>query len=263
MNLAIKNNERITASPKEKAVCPLCNQEVIAKCGEIKIWHWAHKQDFECDSFGEPESEWHLKWKNYFSREYQEVVMGKHRADIRTKNRWIIELQNSSISSKEIEEREEYYKRMVWLLNGKTLCAGLDLRIKKGVITFRWKNPPKSWWYANKEIYIDLSEIIDGLKINIKDYSIGNKTKQVPIYEQEEYEYYTPEAELVEVSYPKVIDYIDVTEKEIKNLKEKIELFKDKLFLIKKIYKKIPCGGWGILINKKDFINKYKDEDEA
>ena len=40
---ANKNNERIKATPKDKANCPICNEEVIAKCGSIKIWHWSHK----------------------------------------------------------------------------------------------------------------------------------------------------------------------------------------------------------------------------
>jgi competence CoiA-like predicted nuclease len=160
---AIKDNERIEAKPKEKAICPLCREEVISKCGTIKIWHWSHKANFECDSFGEPESEWHKSWKDNFFKEQQEFIIGKHRADIRTKDRWIIELQNSNISPEEIIERENYYKRMFWLLNGSTLCRGLDLRIKKGIITFRWKSPPKSWWYANKPIYIDMSGITENL----------------------------------------------------------------------------------------------------
>ncbi len=253
---AIRNNERIQANPKEKALCPLCNQEVISKCGEIKIWHWVHKSLIECDSWSEPESEWHLKWKNYFPKEQQEFIIGKHRADIRTKDRWIIELQNSNISPEDIIERENYYKRMLWLLNGRTLCKGLDLREKNNIITFRWKNPSKSWWYSEKEIYIDLDGIVNLMNKNIKDYIIGKSKHSSSFKEDIYYEYYTPEAEHIEVSYPRT-EYIEDTEEEIRRLKNKVKLFKNKLFLIKKIYKKIPCGGWGVLINKEDFLKRY------
>lgn len=54
---AIKNNERITASPNQTASCPICNQEVISKCGLIKIWHFAHKNNLECDTWSEGENE--------------------------------------------------------------------------------------------------------------------------------------------------------------------------------------------------------------
>jgi hypothetical protein len=184
--------------------------------------------------------------------------MGKHRADIRTKDRYIIELQNSSISSNEIQERENYYKRMIWLLNGETLCSGLDLREKNDIITFRWKNPPKSWWFANKEIYIDLSGIINKQKKKLKKYMDGDLAHRVPIYQQMEYEYYTPEAELIEVSYPKIVDYDDDTDLEIERINNKINLFENKIFLIKKIHSKIPCGGWGIILSKKEFLKKFK-----
>ena len=149
---------RKLAEPKSKGYCPLCNQEVISKCGNIKIWHWSHKSNFECDSFKEPESEWHINWKNKFPKECQEVIIGKHRADIRTKNRLIIELQNSPISSKEIFEREQYYKKMIWILNGKTLASNFYFWYQKrsNQKTFNWKWFPKSWSYAKKKIYIDI-----------------------------------------------------------------------------------------------------------
>ena len=191
---ALNNNKKISAKPKQKATCPLCNSQLIPKCGSIKIWHWSHKNNKDCDDWHETESEWHKSWKNKFLKAQQEFVMGKHRADIRTSKRWVIELQNSSISSDEIIERENYYKKMVWLLNGKTLGKGLELRSKKSIITFRWKHPPKSWWFANKEIYIDF----------------GDKSR-----------------------------------------------FNNKIFHIKKIHPNIPCGGWGYLISKEDFIKKF------
>jgi len=213
---ALQDNEKVKAIPKDTATCPICNPEVIAKCGSIKVWHWSHKSNKDCDDWYEPESEWHKKWKEEFPKECQEFTMGKHRADIRTKSRWIIELQNSSISPEEIQEREEYYKRMIWLLNGENLCRGLELRNKKGVLTFRWKHPPKSFWFANKDIYIDL---------NIIPIS-GILKKNVELFSEEQREFWK--------------DLIG------------------KVFYIKKIYNNIPCGGWGELITKKEFLRRFK-----
>jgi len=153
----INNNERISAIPHGNATCPICNSKLIAKCGNIKIHHWCHKANKDCDNWYEPESEWHLNWKDEFPKEYQEFVMGNHRADIRTKKRWIIELQNSAISQEEIKEREEYYKRMIWLLNGETLGKNLNIETRKNnYVTFKWKYFPKSWFKAEKEVYVDL-----------------------------------------------------------------------------------------------------------
>lgn len=254
------NNNKISPNPLEKnAICPLCKSRVIGKCGDINIWHWAHKNKKDCDSWWEPESKWHKEWKEYFPIEQQEFTIGRHRADIRTKNRWIIELQNSTISSREIIEREEYYKRMIWLINGGTLCKGLRIRNKNNKITFRWKSPPKSWWYSRKELYIDMNGIVDTLKILLNDYILNNKKHLSIGYEYGEYEYYTEDGEhmVVESKYPTSYKY-DTTNTEIKNIKKKIKLLDNKIFLIKKIYNKIPCGGYGILISKEEFLNKFK-----
>ncbi len=161
MNWAIKGNKRIIASPKEIANCPLCLKEVISKCGEINIWHWSHKQDSDCDSFGEPESEWHLNWKNEFPKEQQEIKIKHHRADILTKEGIVIELQNSPISLEQIKEREEFYNNMIWLLNGDTLAKNLILKKNKQTYyTFKWKWFPSSWEVCKKEMYIDLGKDI-------------------------------------------------------------------------------------------------------
>ncbi len=210
MIFALKNKEKITASPNLSAICPLCNKKVISKCGKIKIWHWSHKKGVDCDPFGESETRWHIDWKNEFPKEQQEILIKNHRADIKT-NKIIIELQNSPLSPKKIIERENFYKNMIWLLNGKIIAKGINLREKNGIITFRWKNPPKSWWFAKKPIYIDFKDT----------------QKKIFVYNKELY-------------YPT------------------LRKITKKIFLIKKIYKNIPCGGWGEMISKEDFIKRFK-----
>lgn len=198
MKFAILENEKYEAEPYlSRGYCPICNQQVIAKCGDINIWHWAHKSNKDCDTWAEHESEWHQNWKGLFPKELQEVTIKKgsniHRADIRTKNQLIIELQNSPISCGEIVEREIFYENMIWLLNGLTLCKGMEFKRwlpKKDkndnkVITFRWKHPNKSFFYSKKPIYIDFGE---------------------------------------------------------------------ELLLIKKVYPKIPCGGYGMVYSKNQFM---------
>lgn len=264
MKWAIKNNKKIHASPKSIAKCPICKEPVIAKCGDINIWHWAHKSKKDCDPWAEPESLWHINWKNEFPKEQQEVTIKQigqfgiinqydihgnvisksnvwfeapenyvkflknykintHRADILTKENLIIELQNSPLSSEEINERENFYKNMIWLLNGKTLCRGIKTRNKNGIITFRWKHPPKSWWEAKKPIYIDFSDTQqeEGKWIGANDYM--------------DYDGY----------YKHVADKMN-----------------REIFLIKKIYHNIPCGGWGILMSKQQFLNEVKNGDD-
>lgn len=212
---AIKDNEKIKAEPNQEALCPICNKEVISKCGVIKTWHWAHKSLTDCDSWSEPESEWHLNWKNEFPKEQQEVVIENHRADIKTPLR-VIELQNSHISVEEINEREKFYGKMVWLLNGKTLGKGMKMRKENEIIKFRWYHPPKSWWIAKKPIYIDFSDI-----------------------QQEEGKWISKN------------DYIRC-EGYWKHIADKMNR---EIFLIKKLYDNVPCGGWGILIKKEEFLN--------
>ena len=44
-------------------VCPICKQPVFARCGEIRLPHWAHKSVIDCDPWKESETQWHRNWK--------------------------------------------------------------------------------------------------------------------------------------------------------------------------------------------------------
>jgi hypothetical protein len=119
---ALLNNELIYAQPKLKAYCPHCNCKVKAKCGSQNTWHWAHVNLINCDEWWEPEGEWHFNWKKELGLKNAEVKIEKegffHVADFITDSNVIIELQNSQISLKTIEEREKFYgEKMFWLIN--------------------------------------------------------------------------------------------------------------------------------------------------
>lgn len=228
MKWALHNNLRILPNPLIKnATCPSCNLEVIPKCGKIKRWHWAHKNGFDCDDWKGEETAWHLDWKNKFPNEWQEVIIKKdfgnneivkHRADIKTKSGLVIEFQNSNISEKDIAKRETFYEKMIWILSGKSFAQNLILRKKGDFYTFRWKWPPKSWFYSKKNVYIDLQPLVDEWFLDL------SKKENI---EEEKLQY---------------------------RMLDKILEFSNELFLIKKVYPTLPCGGWGILINKNKFV---------
>jgi competence CoiA-like predicted nuclease len=169
MQYAILNNERIEATPNMTAICPVCKSTVISKCGTIMVWHWAHQSKEDCDSWYEPESEWHRGWKNYFKPEEREVVIGRHRADIKV-NSTVIELQNSSISAEDIQERELFYNKMIWIVNGEEFWDKSIVTFRKdnSYETFIWKHPRKCWWKATKPIYIDIDKSYPTMLFRIK-----------------------------------------------------------------------------------------------
>lgn len=122
MLFAEQNGIKSRANPKERGICRLCNNEVIAHCGNHNIWHWKHRAKATCDSWESPMSEWHTQWQLLFPSDLVEVVISNetvsHRADVKTSSGVIIEFQNSSISVDDIKKREEFYgQKMFWVIN--------------------------------------------------------------------------------------------------------------------------------------------------
>ena len=156
MILAMRRNERVYAQPNGRAVCPSCGGGVIAKCGTIVSWHWAHIGD-DCDTWAEGESSWHIGWKRLFPEAWQEVAVGNHRAGIKTPT-CVIELQNSPLDEVTILQREAHYGNMVWVVNASHFTDNLLLRERGDYTSFRWKWPRKSWWAATKPLYFDFDD---------------------------------------------------------------------------------------------------------
>lgn len=149
MLFATVNGEKVEAQPKTIGICPLCEREVFSKCGEVNVWHWAHHKDESCDSWFEPETEWHKNWKFVFGKDNCEIIISKdgvrHIADILTKDNVIIELQNSPIQKPIIRKRENFYgERMIWIINGKRFKENFSIlksRIEEDEEYFRLHNP--------------------------------------------------------------------------------------------------------------------------
>ena len=177
MMLALVDGDRTHAQPKLTGHCPHCAGEVIAKCGPINAWHWAHKTA-DCDTWAESFTQWHADWQELFPPDSCEISIGNHRADVRSPTGLVIELQHSHLSADEIRERENHYGRMLWVFD--TIDAyeqnRLWLRRKRkpgvhwyddiggedryepdrGYRSFRWKHPRRSLLHCARPVFLDL-----------------------------------------------------------------------------------------------------------
>ena len=175
MQFAIVNNQRTAPSPGLPGFCPACGGPVIAKCGEQRIHHWAHRGERDCDHWWEPETEWHRNWKNAFPEEWQEVVQRdsngeKHIADVRTAQGLTIEFQHSHLRSEERAARENFYGAMVWVVDGHRVGGDLPrfregaraLRlIDKGLYLHQFPDElfPKKWLNGKVPVYFDFHNV--------------------------------------------------------------------------------------------------------
>jgi len=173
MKFALLNDKRIEATKRAKGICPSCGSELVARCGEIKIHHWAHKKKCD-DHWWENETEWHRNWKNRFPKEWQEIIQHdssgeKHIADIKTKEGWVIEFQHSRIEPEERRSRDSFYSKLIWVIDGTRLKTDIK-QFKKIIdeghldvpslllllVSFpNWSRLLMDWKDSNSLIFID------------------------------------------------------------------------------------------------------------
>ncbi len=132
MQIAVVDGTRLEAFPGGRGVCPVCGSEVIAKCGTRIIYHWAHQRPNDCDPWWENETPWHRNWKNLFPEGCREVSHTAsdgeiHRSDIKTPTGIFIEIQHSAMTDAERESREEFYKNLVWIIDGAAFHRNFDI----------------------------------------------------------------------------------------------------------------------------------------
>lgn len=125
MKMALVNGERREAVKDLMGVCEGCKQQVIPICGLKRVWHWRHKVDCECDRWWENEGPWHRAWKDNFPKECQEIIIRKHeteewhRADVQTKDGYILEFQHSLLKADDRQARNIFYgEKLVWVVDG-------------------------------------------------------------------------------------------------------------------------------------------------
>lgn len=201
---------KLRATPNSpKCHCEICGEELIAKCGQIMRWHWSHKTKENCDSWSEGETEWHLGWKSVFPKDWVEIPKANHRADVVIGGSGrVLELQHSYISPAEIEEREKFYGKMVWLFDATEAKqrGRLTYRLDESEdacyldyvrYRFHWKHMRKTILFCKKPILLDLGTHVMQIKqkrgnrgtceiLNIFDfakklglrYEINQKTSQ-------------------------------------------------------------------------------------
>jgi competence CoiA-like predicted nuclease len=150
-----------------KGICPGCDSSVIAKCGQIKIHHWAHERGIDCDPWWEPMTQWHRDWQNNFEPAWREKIFRDdqsgeyHRADIYTSKGLTIEFQHSSLSSIEFESRNTFYKNLIWVVNGQPF---------KEQFTFTDATPnPQSLFLADFYFVVDRNGFAKSARFYAKD----------------------------------------------------------------------------------------------
>lgn len=157
-----EDGSRITATPGARAACPVCDEQVHAKCGEMIVWHWAHINLADCDTWAESIGAWHRGWQEVVPPGARERVIGRHRADMITRDRTVVELQHSSISAQEIREREAFYGRMIWIFDASEAQEDgrISLRHREGkpYVSFRWKHPRRSVAACERPVWLDLGD---------------------------------------------------------------------------------------------------------
>jgi competence protein CoiA len=173
MQFAIVEGQSSEPMPGLKGTCKNCGSPMIAKCGQHKLWHWAHQSRVHCDPWWEAETDWHRDWKNRFPLDWHECICfdgdnnEKHIADVKTEHGLVLEFQHSPIAPAEMKSREDFYGNMVWIVDGcrgeldaAHFNMGLGGRVSEAPVaySFQWYGRGKlfeNWILATKPVLID------------------------------------------------------------------------------------------------------------
>src|SRR5262245_10153694 len=176
MKFAIVEGKRREAQPDLSGECPDGAGAVVAKRGEVRVWHWSHWSTRDCDRWSETETEWHRAWKSHFPENWQEIShlseSGEtHRADVKTDCGVVLEFQNSFLPPDEQQSRENFYPKMLWVVNGrrrkrdkKQFFACFDARrVVNGeprIISVLWKDGAllREWGASRVPVYFDFGD---------------------------------------------------------------------------------------------------------
>jgi hypothetical protein len=137
----------------------------------MKVWHWAHRGQRNCDRWWESETEWHRSWKGNFPKDWQEIIHHaddgeKHIADVKTSQGLVIEFQHSFMKPKERSIHSSFYGNMVWVVDGTRRLRDLPRFVEEfptwrcwAKYVFTSSTPeyalPKDWLDCSKPVYFD------------------------------------------------------------------------------------------------------------
>lgn len=177
MKFALANGQRQEAQPGHSGECPACESPMIAKCGEERVWHWAHLGRRQCDPWWENEGPWHREWKSHFDEAWQEVVHRAddgetHIADVRTDRGWVLEFQHSFLKPEERRSRDAFYRpKLIWVVDARrratdftqfdTMMRGASLVGRTGAF---WAASPdgcrlvREWSGSDAQVFFDFGQ---------------------------------------------------------------------------------------------------------
>ena len=148
---------------------PYCinhNHELFSVKGSYNKWHFRHLH--KKDVSNTPYSEWHAEWQGHFENTEitftTEGQISNRRADI-VEGEFVIEIQHSSISKEEVNNRNHDYKlnnkKVLWIIDGNEY-----IEINGSIMTF-----DATWKYESfvdcDYVYID--KMCELYKINSKN----------------------------------------------------------------------------------------------
>lgn len=192
MKYALVDGQRLEAQPGLTGTCPTCHDPMIAKCGEVKVRHWAHKGTRICDLWWENETAWHRTWKDRFPSDWQECAHvaddgERHIADVKTVQGWTIEFQHSYLNPQERRSRDAFYPKLIWVVDGtrrkrdktQLLSAWNDSRPAIAYPAMRWVRAQEcallvDWKESHAHVLFDLGEELPLFYRLAKDRSNGS-----------------------------------------------------------------------------------------
>ncbi len=186
MQYALVTGKRSPAKKGIQGQCESCGAIVIAKCGDVKLHHWAHLSKKDCDHWWEPETVWHRNWKNQFPEKFREVsfldegTKEVHQADLHTDKGITVEFQNSSINPIERASREKFYKNLVWVVNGTRLKNDFSrfenaqdrfVFVSQGIYRLDYSDEcfPKTWVGSSVPVIFDFLGSLTGEPLLLKE----------------------------------------------------------------------------------------------
>src|SRR5882672_936412 len=175
MKFALVSGQRQEAQPNLSGQCRGCGRPMVARCGEVRVWHWAHKGRLLCDPWWENEAEWHRAWKDQFPPDWQEVVHHaddgeRHIADVKTGDGWVIEFQYSYLKPEERLSRDDFYPNLIWVVSTTRRKRDRAQLIRAwedgGRVAGNWRKaftddclPLREWAGSNAPIFFDLGDM--------------------------------------------------------------------------------------------------------
>jgi hypothetical protein len=104
---------------------------MIAKTGDVRIWHWAHlAENPACGAAGE--TSWHLEWKALGAPGSQERTVGRRRADVLAPGGFAVEFQRSPLTGTEVAAREtDWDHKLVWVFDAADAYAEERLTLRR------------------------------------------------------------------------------------------------------------------------------------